>query len=180
MRGGARRKDYSTLAAEVSLKYSAYQSRNDGTDFSSEGRDAAVGIRGRHIHNGATPIATADTLQELQHEARAYLGKVPEASLYLTDADDWIHDTMINEKYHEATGNAAVRTAICIALLMFCMTALIGAALGFPARWALLSFIAATALYAAILKAKMYNEIEGAVICEMLLILISVMISTVR
>lgn len=158
------------------MTFTAYQARHDGTDFSSKGRDEAAGILGRHTPSEAPPVVTAHTLEELKLEARAYLGKEPDALLYLTDADRRVHQIMLNEKHHAAIDSAGRRNAISIALLVFCVTCLLGASLGALGAWALLSFVSAVALYALILRVGLLNEIEGAVLCEILLILALILI----
>jgi hypothetical protein len=148
--------------------------------FSFEGRDESAGILGRLTPGAAVPVAVADTLEQLQREARAYLGDEPAAFLYLVDADGGVRAIVINRKYHEATEKAERRTAIATALLVLCVTSLLGATLGSLGGWALLGFVTAAGLYALILLAGLFNEIEGAVVCEMLLILALLMVSAVQ
>jgi hypothetical protein len=64
--------------------------------------------------------------------------------------------------------------------LVFSVTCLIGASLGSLGAWALLGFVGAAALYALILRAGLFNEIEGAVVCETLLILALLLIPALQ
>jgi len=145
------------------MAFSAYQARRDGTDFSFEGRDEGP--------SEAPPVVTAHSLEELEREARAHLGKEPDALLYLTDGDGRVHRIMINEKHHAAREWAERRTVISVALLVISVTCLIGASAGLVGAWALFGFVSAVALDALIVRSGFSNEIEGAVVCEILLIL---------
>src|SRR5207244_9661934 len=78
---------------------------------------------------------------------------------------------MSNEKHHAAIARADRRTAIAVALLVFSVTCLLGAALCSLGDWALLCFIGAVAVYTLTLWGGVFNEGEGATVCEMLLIL---------
>jgi hypothetical protein len=153
------------------MTFAAYQSRHDGTDFSYEGRDESAGILGIFRPNNAAPVVTAHTLEELERKANAHLGKEPDAFLYLTDVDGHVYRIMINAKYHATVERANRRTAISVVLVIFSTTCLIGASLGSLGALALLGFVGVTVLYALILRAELFNEIEGAVACELLLIL---------
>ena len=79
------------------MTFAAYQARHNGTDFSFEGRDEAAGILGVFMAGEAPPVVTAPTFEELEREARAHLGKEPDAFLYLTDGDGHVYRIMINE-----------------------------------------------------------------------------------
>lgn len=162
------------------MPFAAYQARPDGTDFSFEGRDEATGILGVFRPGEAPPVVTAPTLTVLEREARAHLGREPDALLYLTDEQGRVLRIMINEKHHAATERAERRTAVCVALLVFSVTCLVEASLGSPGAWALVGFVGAAALYALILRAGLFNAIEAAVVCEILLILALLLILAVQ
>jgi hypothetical protein len=78
------------------------------------------------------------------------------------------------------TERAERRTAVSLALLVFSVTCLLGASLGSLGPWALLAFIGAVTLYALILRADFFNEIEGALVCEILLILALLLIPALK
>ncbi len=153
------------------MTFAAYQSRGNGTDFSFEGRDEAAGILGTFRTGGAVPVVTAHTLEELEQAASAYLGKEPDGLLYLTDGEGRVHRMLINEKHHEAIAKAQRHTAIAVAIAVFSVTCLIGASFAALGAWALLAFVGASALYTLFLRTGFFNAIEGAVICELFLIL---------
>lgn len=158
------------------MTFVAFQAKNDGTDFSFEGRDEDAGILGRHPPSETPPVVTAETLEDLKRKARAFLGKEPDAVLYLADTDNHVYEIMINEKHHAAVESVQRRTAISIALLIFCVTCLLGAgSLG-----SLLCFVGISTLYALILRFRLYNEIEGAVVCLILLFVIIMLIPVLQ
>ena len=153
------------------MAFAAYQARHDGTDFVFDGRDDAAGILGTFRPGEAPPVVTAETLEELEQKVRAHLGEEPAAFLYLADGNGHVYRIMINKKYHAAIGSAERRTAISVALLVFSVTCLITASLTSLGAWTLVCFAGAVGLYVLILRVGLFNEIEGAVICEILLIL---------
>jgi hypothetical protein len=153
----------------VAVTFAAYQARGDGPDFSFEGRDEAAGVLGTLRPADAAPVATAGTLEVLEREAKAHLGSESDAILYLADGGGRVHRIMTNVKHHAAVERAARRTAIAVALLVFCATCLLAApALG---GWAQLAFAGAAGVYTLVLRAGLFNALEGAVVCEILLIL---------
>lgn len=158
------------------MKFTAYASRADGPHFSVMGRDEAAGILGTLTPNAAPPVVVADSLEALRREANAYLLKEPDALLYLTDADRRVYEALFNEKHHAAKDLASRRHAILTALLVFGATSLIGGFFGSSGAGALLAFAISSALYGFFLRAKFLNEIEGALFCEILLIIILISI----
>lgn len=126
---------------------------------------------------GGTPLPLSK--QALRLEARAYLGENPEVMLYLTDSEDLVHEILINKKHHAAVNGLARRSRILTALLVLCTTSLLGSAAGFGG-WSLVAFAAATTIYLAIIKIGIFNEIEGAAVCEILLILTIVLIPGIQ
>lgn len=163
--------DYGRSAAGVAMTFAAYQARHDGSDFTFEGRDDAAGILGTFRVGDASPVVTAETLEELEHKARAHLGDEPDAFLYLTNAKAHVYRIMINKKYQATIERAARREEITVALLVFCVTCLVAASLGSLGVWALVGFVCVVGLYAITLGVGLFNEIEGALVCEILLIL---------
>ena len=68
---------------------------------------------------------------------------------------------------------------ISFSILTFSVTALVGATIGSLGIWAALILVGAVTLYALFLKWGLFNEIEGAIVCEILLILVIAAISRV-
>ena|GEM_PF-4804352 len=93
--------------------------------------------------------------------------------LYLTDREGRVHQILKhnNKKHLEAIGKAEYRYSVAVALLVFCVTCLFAASFGLEGLWALLSFVGASMLYVMVVRLGIQNAIEGAVVCEMILIL---------
>ena len=153
------------------MRFAAYEQRRGTVDFSFEGRNDAAGILGSCTLSEATPVVTACSLEELKREVRAYLGTEPAAILYLTDGDCRVYEIVINKKHHAAVDKAERRLGISVALLIFSITCLLAASLGSHGAWALLLFAGVVSIYGLIVGTGISNEIEGAVTCEILLIL---------
>jgi hypothetical protein len=162
------------------MTFAAFQARHDGTDFSFEGRDESAGVLGVFHPREAAPLLTANTLEELEREARAHLGKEPSAYLYLTDDGHRVYRIMINEEHHATIEKRMRRTAIACVLLVFGITCLVGAYFGSLGIMPLLVFVGIAALYVLLLRVDFFNEIEGAVICEIMLILALLLVHAVQ
>ncbi len=169
------------------MTFAAYLANDFRSRFSVEGRDTAAGILGVYDPRGDSPITTAETLEQLEREAWAYLGREPEVTLYLVDADGRVHRIMINEKHHAIRHKYSAEmetvrrwTAILAALLTFAMTCLIAASVSVLGACPLVGFIGAVAFYTLLVRAGLFNEIEGALLCEILLILFLLMMPAVQ
>lgn len=158
------------------MAYAAYESCHDGKDVSFKERDLTRGILGQ-FNPRADPVAVADTLDELRLKARAHLGEFPDVLLYLVDSENLVHERVLNKKHHEAVQRAGQRAAISIGLLVLCFTCLVGTPGGLE-RWGPGCFIGISVLYIGIVKAGLFNEAEGAVVCEILLIILLILTTT--
>lgn len=153
------------------MRFAAYEQRSGTRGFSFERRNDAAGILGSCTLGEVTPVVTACSLEELKREARAYLGTEPDAILYLTDGDCRVYEIVSNDKHHAAIDKAERLVAISVVLLIFSITCLSAAALGSHGASALLLFAGVVSIYGLIVGTGIQNEIEGAVLCEILLIL---------
>lgn len=161
------------------MAFAAYQARHDGTDFVFEGRDDAAGILGTFRPGDAPPVVIAETLEELEQKVQAHLGEEPAAFLYLTDGNGHVYRIMINGKYHAAIESANRRTVISVTLLVFSVTCLLAASATSPGAWTLVCFAGAVGLFALILRVGLFNEVECAIVCEILLILALMLAPTI-
>lgn len=87
---------------------------------------------------------------------------------------------MSNEDHYAAIDKAGRRNAIAWSLLVFSVTCLVAASFGSLGAAPLLAFAGASALYALILRIDIFNEIEGAVLCEILLILALLLVAALQ
>lgn len=154
------------------MSFAAYHLRSNEADFTSEGCDEAAGILGKRIPSEEPPIATAPTLEELEREARAYLGKEPDAHLFLVDSEGNVRATMSREKHYVPAERAEDWTAHTSICLIFGVTCLFAAWVSSLETMALLSFFGAVALYALFVRMDFQTEIDSAVTCEIVLILV--------
>jgi len=134
------------------MVFTAYVNRN--YRLLDQGQDEATGILGPFDPEKAQPVATADTLNQLELEAWAYLGHEPSATLYLTDTDHHLYHILKSEKYHTETEKydaemeraEKICTMVTISLL-FCLTCLVAASIGSYGIWPLVLFIGALVFY---------------------------------
>jgi hypothetical protein len=148
------------------MVFAAYDGREKRVP--GRGRDKA-GILGIFDPGEDQPIATAETLDELERESWAFLGREPSAILYLTDAKYRIHDILINTKYHAEMEKARQIYAIVTIILVFCLTCLVAASLGSFGKWPLVVFMGALVLYGLCATIGI-KELEAAVLIEIVLI----------
>ncbi len=78
---------------------------------------------------------------------------------------------MINKEYHAAIDRRERYVAMSLTIMAFCVTCLVGTAVGGVGVWGLAYFGGVSILYFGTVRVGFYNELEGAVVCEILLIL---------
>lgn len=150
------------------MAFAAYKSR--WKDFSFKGRDREAGILGTFDPGEDQPVATADTLAQIELEGWAYLGREPSAILFLTDDEYRIHGTLSNETYHAEMEKARQIYATAVILLVFCLTCLIAASFGSFGKWPFVVFLGAIGLYWLLDVLMGLREIESGLIIELLVI----------
>ncbi len=137
-------------------------------------RDEAAGILGSVTPRGA-PLLEADDLDSLTLSARAHLGSEPGDYLYLTDGENRVYKMLSNEKHHQALERASSGLWQTRVLLVFTVTALVGAALGggLPAlaAWAALSLV-----FILVVRVGFLNEVEAGLTFEIMLLIILLVI----
>ena len=161
------------------MKFHAYVSSSPSTKFSFEGRDDAKGIRGK-LESASTPVVDGDSLDDLRQKARAYVAQCPSAVLYLADADKMVYETMIDKEYHDAKARAVKRKVMAGAILVFGVTSvscIVAKAMVLEALW---MFAGASVLYLVVVLTRVFNEIEGALVTEILLVLALALVPILR
>jgi hypothetical protein len=78
------------------MAFAAYDGREKMIPWRGRDKDGILGI---FEPGDGQPVATADTLDQLEREAWAYLGREPSASLILIDAENRIHERLINSSF---------------------------------------------------------------------------------
>lgn len=152
----------------------------DGThriDYSK--RNEATGVIG-FFQTDNQPLAIADSKDSIVEIGFAHLGRNPAATLYVTDSDGNLYETIISLPYHAVCDlngrNLAIAWSFFIlSIVSLLMTTIMG--LGFLG----IAFaVAAMLLYYVIVRGGMFNEIEACVICVILLMLVTLLVPAVQ
>lgn len=152
------------------MPYHVYP-RCDGTAVSYAEHDASLGIHGR-LTAKPNPIGSADDIADAIEIAYAYLGRNPSDAAYIADDDDLIHDVILNDGYHADQHKFEILLCSSIVLLIYCFTAFASSTFFGAGLTSFLSFIGVSLLYFAITRTGLQNEVEGGVVCFMILILL--------
>ena len=153
-----------------SMPYHVYP-RQDGAVVSHVEYDANLGIHGR-LTAKPSPIGSTDSIADATEMAYAYLGRNPSGAVYIAGDDDLIYDVILNDGYHADQSKNEKLLCLSFSLLIFCFTAFasstfVGAQLG-----SFLSFIGVSLLYIGITRTGIQNEVEGGVVCFIILVLL--------
>lgn len=158
------------------MQWLAYSS--EGSHFSHGGRIEAKGIIGA-LEPASEPVVEADSLEDLELKARAYLERF-HAPLYLADSDNRVYAIVIDNSHLRAVKQANEQSSAATAISVFSVTVLVAAPAAGSHWWALVLFSSICIFYRALLKTKISNAIEAAVICEILLVMVLFLAPTVR
>ena len=116
------------------------------------------------------PVVEADNLDEAENQEKAYLTREPMAFLYLTDAEGHVYKTIWDERLHARAALREKTVFMTIALLVFLGSAILGTAFAGFVVWGLCCFVAVSVLYGFLVGSHFFNEVEAALVCELLLI----------
>lgn len=133
-------------------------------------RDEARGVICRLTAKSAS-IGTSESLEDAIEIGYAYLGRHPSESIYIANDADEVHKFLINHKYFAQ--REALEKSGCMgkALLVLCCVSFagsvpLGVGLGGLALFATIALV-----YVFVVRTGIENEVEGAVVCLMILIL---------
>lgn len=134
-------------------------------------RNDATGVVG-FFQTDNQPLAIADSKDSIVEIGFAHLGRNPSDTLYVTDSDGNLYETMINRPYHAACDLNGRNLAIAwsffaLSMISLFMTAIMGLGL-----LGIAFAVATMLLYYAIVRGGMFNEIEACVVCSILLVLL--------
>ena len=158
------------------MPYYAYP--RNGAEISHAEYDRERGIRGR-LTKKPKPIGAGESLADATEIAFAHLGRNPSDLVYVADAADLVHDVVINEGYH--ADQAASEKWLCgsIVLLILSATTLIASTFFSAGIGGFLSFLGVSCLYFIITRTGIQNEVEGGVVCFIILLLILMLLPAV-
>lgn len=142
-------------------------------------RNDATGVVG-FFQTDNQPLAIADSKDSIVEIGFAHLGRNPSDTLYVTDSDGNLYETMISRPYHAACDLNGRNLAIAwsfftLSMISFLMTTIMG--LGFLG----IAFaVAAILIYYAMVRGGVFTEIEACVVCVILLILVTLLVPAVQ
>ena len=161
------------------MQYQLYLQSHKTQRIDYTKRNAAAGVIG-FLHNEDQPLAIADSKDSIVEIGFAHLGRNPSDTLYVTDSDGNLYETMINRPYHAACDPNRRNLAIAwsfftLSMVCFLMTTIMG--LGF---WGIAFAVATILLYYAIVRGGVFNEIEACVVFVILLVTVMLLLPAVQ
>jgi Flp pilus assembly protein TadB len=149
------------------MKYAAYTSvrERDEPRREDEGRLSRLEPQGQ-------PILAADSLEELRRKALACLREDPDRTLYLADPDGVVREVLSDEEHRAAKDRRSRRGCMAVVILVFCLTTLVLGLPTGPSLWCLGALAGASLLYVLAVKTDVLNEVEAAIGCWLLLVVI--------
>jgi hypothetical protein len=153
-----------------SIRFHVYRDeRGNHGFFKWEGRDESTGVQGT-LNPSQPPMFSGTDLASAEMFAKAHLGAEPGDFLYITDNQFRVRRSMINKKHHAAIEKAYKWTVLGYGLLIICFACLATAAGSQLGAWPLMAFVAIGLIYVAVVRLGLFNEIEGLVLCLILLL----------
>ena len=152
------------------MTYNAY-SRCSGTNVSHAEYDADAGIHGR-LTEKPESLGASDSLAAAIEIAYAHLGRKPSDAVYIADDDDLIHEMIFNDGYHADQASNEKWLCSSIALLILCLTSFTASTFAGLGLSGFVAFCAVSLLYILITRTGVQNEVEGGVVCFIILVLL--------
>jgi hypothetical protein len=165
--------------AITETKFRAYVDEGNSIRVSYEQRDVSAGILG-NVTTEVPPIGEAETREEIITIANAHLGQDPGALVYITDQQNRLLEIVGNKKYHESIAAHERRLCIGWALFFLCVVSFVFTIAEGLNWYGFGLFVGIAALYIGCVKLRLYNEIESAVVCTIILVLILLLIPALR
>ncbi len=153
------------------MKYLVYAQQDGPISIDYSRRDEPAGIIGS-LKEKPQAIGEAASKEDAIEKAYAHLGRAPSDMAYVADSNDLLYKILINRQYQEESNRNGKRQCMAWSILVFCIVSFLAtlfAGLGFTG---FLMFIGVTAVYIVFVLAQFQNELESAVVCLMVLLLI--------
>ena len=157
----------------------AYPSRNGSVVVSHDNYDDTNGTLGRLVSKPDS-IGDAESLDHATEIAFAHLGREPSDAVYIADDEDIIRKVVFNDAYHRERENSERWVCMSIALLVLCLATFIGTIVTDAGFGGLVLFGGIAVLYSLVVRTGIQNEVEGAVVCFILVVLIFLLLPAVR
>lgn len=157
----------------------AYKSSPNGTEFRFDGREESQGSLGSFAPGDSLPVSQAETIEELEAQAYALLGKEPDWLLYLTDDQLRVHQILINRKHHKILEKSQDRATKRLVLLVLCCLSLMASSTTPRDRLIFGAFLISATVYVVLFSGVSYwRTFDGIVACVILLILMLLAINS--
>ncbi len=161
------------------MSFHAYPNRQGSVVVSHDNYDEEKGTLGRLVSK-PDGIGHAESIDLATEIAYAHLGRAPSDAVYIADDNDIIRKVVFNDAYHKERENSERWVCMSIALLVLCLVTFSGTiviGLGFGG---LLLFGGIAVIYVFVVRTRIQNEVEGAVVCFIILVLIFLLLPAVR
>ena len=161
------------------MSFFAYAASHGCIKIDYTTRNEAAGVIGS-LASRPDPVATADDRDSITERAYAHLGRSPSDLVYIADSDGLLYEIIINRAYSDERDVQEKWHFIAWSLLVMCITCFLATltlGLGFKG---LFLFAGVTALYLLVVKTGIQNEVEAAVLCLIILILVCILVPGVR
>ena len=161
------------------MRFHAYPNRQGSVVVSHDIYDEQNGTLGRLVAK-PNSIGDAESIDLATEIAYAHLGRAPSDAVYIADDNDIIRKVVFNDAYHKERENSERWVCMSIALLVLCFTTFIGTIVTELGLGGLLLFSGIAILYVFVVRTRIQNEVEGAVVCFIILVLIFFLLPAVR
>ena len=108
------------------------------------------------------------------------LGREPSDGVYIADDEDVIRKVVFNDAYHKERENSERWVCMSIALLVLCLETFVGTLVTDAGFGGLVIFGGIAALYSLVVRTRIQNEVEGAVVCFIIVVLTFLLLPAVR
>ena len=162
-------------ASESIRCYFAYDSRTTRVLYRRDEHDAM----NAKIVAKQEPIAYAESRDEINELAYGFLGRHPSRSVHIARFDDEVCETLWCEKYHDELARQASWHAIAWVLMANCLLAFVLTVVLNLSWFGVVAYLGFVVLYLVVVKLGIQNEIEGGLLCTLMLTLTLVCFSHV-
>ena len=161
------------------MEFLAFSDCGDSVHVSYDSQDVTAGVLGTVI-TSQPPIGESETRAKITEVAYAFLGRDPTATIYITDSQNRLLEIVLNQRYHkemETRGTLLFRACLLLIMCVVCFVATLAIGL----HWGGFGlFIFVALLHIASVRLGINNEVESAILCMIILLLILVLVPMVR
>jgi len=156
-----------------------YPNRQGSVVVSHDNYDEAKGALGRLVSKSDS-IGESESLDDATEIAYAHLGRVPSEAVYIADENDVVRKIVFNDAYHKERETSERWLCASVSLLILCLTSFVGTIASGIGIVGLLIFVVIAILYLVVVRTRIQNEVEGAVVCFIILVLIFLLLPAIK